>query len=138
MAQYLSFHYNTIYKNKKATNKIEKLIYTIIRQNDKFIMLTLMKKIPRFTILVNLQVLTRELSMSENRHDDLTPTRIGLDEISLFYWCVWCEHIGKIRACVSVCVLRHICRYDNGEEKTRDLESSLIIGKMKMWLVTYV
>jgi hypothetical protein len=85
MAQYLSFHYNTIYKNKKATNKIEKLIYTIIRQNDKFIMLTLMKKIPRLTILVNLQVLIRELSMPENRHDDLTPTRIGLDEISLFY-----------------------------------------------------
>ena len=72
-------------KNSKATNKLEKLIYTIIRQNDKFIMLTLMKKIPGLTILVNLQVLIRELLMPENRHDDLTPTRIGLDEISLFY-----------------------------------------------------
>ena len=31
-------------KNSKATNKIEKLIYNIIRQNNKFIMLTIVKK----------------------------------------------------------------------------------------------
>ena len=39
-------------KNSKATNKIEKLIYNIIRQNNKFIKLTIVKKIPRLTILV--------------------------------------------------------------------------------------
>jgi hypothetical protein len=46
-------------KNSKATNKIEKLIYNIIRQNNKFIMLTIVKKIPRLTILV-LHALIRE------------------------------------------------------------------------------
>ena len=45
--------------NSKATNKIEKLIYNIIRQNNKFIMLNIVKKIPRLTILV-LHALIRE------------------------------------------------------------------------------
>ena len=46
--------------NSKATNKIEKLIYNIIRQNNKFIMLTIVKKkISGLTILV-LHALIRE------------------------------------------------------------------------------
>jgi hypothetical protein len=64
--------------NSKATNKIEKLLYNVIIQNNKFIMLNIVKKIPRLTILV-LHALIREPPRINLKTKHNSSTKMGKD-----------------------------------------------------------